>query len=305
MNVDVMVNGRPWKVAIEPAERARQVHRDDQRQEPRRRRVVDRCRHAVAHRRRRGRARFAFMPAATTARSAWKSAEGCTRRLSRQRCATESQRVPMRRDGCNGAAGLPVASADQGADARPCRARARGRRRSRHRAPARGRGRGHEDGERAALSARRRRDGSAGGAGAAVESGAVLIVVGSESEFNNAAKVQALRAHPIALRVSLHEAGCRRVGDDARRGDCRDADARSRPGSAWARRARRVEARRAADAHRQARRAPVQRQVRDRGLRHRGPRADRSSLPRRRSGSTCRSRGKRCSAARCSSIRSR
>ena len=53
VNVDVMVNGRQWKVALEPAEQAGPVHRHDQGQAPQRRCVVDRRRHIVAHRRRR------------------------------------------------------------------------------------------------------------------------------------------------------------------------------------------------------------------------------------------------------------
>ena len=51
------------------------------------------------------------------------------------------------------------------------------------------------------------------------------------------------------------------------------------PGLRGARRARGLEARRPADAHRQARRPPLQRQVRDRELRHRRSRADRSPVP--------------------------
>ena len=142
-------------------------------------------------------------------------------------------------------------------------------------------------------------------AGAAVETGAVARRRRSGSTVVVPLTVQALRAHSIALRVPLHAAGGRRAGDAARRGDRGDADDRPRPGPARARRARRLEAHRAADAHRQARRAPLQRQVRARRLRHRRARRHRSPVPRRRSASTCRSPGTRCSAAKCCSTRSR
>ena len=65
------------------------------------------------------------------------------------------------------------------------------------------------------------------------------------------------------------------------------------PGLRGARRARGLEARRPADAHRQARRPPLQRQVRDRGLRHRRARRRPIGRSSQRSASTCRSPGMR------------
>ena len=73
MKVDVMVNGRPWKVALEPAEQAGTFTVTIKGKS----RVVDAswidADTAVADRRRRARARFGCIRAATTARSAWRS----------------------------------------------------------------------------------------------------------------------------------------------------------------------------------------------------------------------------------------
>src|SRR5688572_7328925 len=91
---------------------------------------------------------------------------------------------------------------------------------------------------------------------------------------NNALTVQALRAHAFALRLPRYAVRRRGVGDAAGRGDCDDAHDRPGTGIARPRRARRLEAHWTIDAHRQARGEGVQRQIRARGLRHRGDIAD-------------------------------